>query len=48
MEKELSEMIESFVEQNENFIMTEAMKIFIGTEDEGTKLQALELLRKMG
>lgn len=45
-EDKLKELIEGFFEQSENFIITKAMEIFLNSEDNKVKLQALELLAK--
>jgi hypothetical protein len=47
MQKTPEELINTFYENEENFIVNEAVKILASTTEDSLKLRALELLEKI-
>lgn len=47
MEERVKQTIDDFHEYGENFIITETIEIFVKSQDDKIKLQALELLKDM-
>lgn len=48
VEKKLEELIKEYNQDDENFIAIETLKIFMTSKDDKVKLDALELLGKIG
>lgn len=45
--KELEDTVDLYLSQQKAFVITKTMEIFLGSEDDGVKLRALELLSEI-